>query len=57
MFFSFVIEIYEHYEAPCAISLFQMKDFFSTIFGVSNSIFFSCNPIRFPALSNNPIRF
>ena len=29
LFFSVVIEIYEHYEPPCAISLFQMNKLFS----------------------------
>ena len=56
LLFSIVNEIYEYYEARSAISLFQINKLFShhfrgfklEIFDPSNS----CNPIRFPALSN-----
>ena len=40
MLFSIVNEFYEYYEARSAISLFQMNEFFSHIFEVSNSKYF-----------------
>ena len=56
LLFYIVNEIYEYYEARSAISLFQMKEFFSHHFrGFKLEIFDphnSLNPIRFPTLSN-----
>ena len=55
LLFSIVNEIYEYYKAPNAISLFQMNEFFHTIFGGFKLEIFnprnSRNPIRFPTLS------
>ena len=56
LLFSIVNEIYEYDEARSVISLFQMNELFSHHFrGFKLKIFDprnSCNPIRFPALSN-----
>ena len=56
LLFSIVNEIYEYYKARSAISLFQMNELFSHHYwGFKLEKFDppnSCNPIRFPALSN-----